>query len=417
MAFVLVDFTTPDVAVRTALNSVSGFFATVLSTKNTLVSALEDKSLAAQVATAEGIFATLKANIELAQRQLMSLHGDVVLDRTIVRINFPGIMDEASYEETMREIFGWMVSDPSTITANVVTLSSITKTVDTSTAGNLYLTKQLPGNIAPGTGFMQHYQLYDRTTEMTESDNVVAVIRTPGVFSVSGRTPQAVAYGGDTSFGNDGVLYVPSDGSANLVLNFFETFTSDIPDGWTAVTGAGATEFQASTTTYMIGAKSLRIQGTTELTYPIASLVQGRQMLLLSIWLLKGTGTTSGTYKLQCTGTGMTTQETSTFNATDLSTTVWGELTLHLKIPATIPSDLKIKVITTGVDTTDGMYLDGGILQPYYFWAGLGFAVTVGKTAFCVGDRFTFSPTNDYAGVHQTLLARHPTAKFQLPSA
>ena len=61
-----------------------------------------------------------------------------------------------------------------------------------------------------------------------------------------------------------------------------------------------------------------------------------------------------------------------------------------------------------------GIYLDGGLFQPHVYWAGIGWAVTVGSTPFVLGDDFSGTITNNYAGTTQTFLAR--AHGFQLPS-
>lgn len=419
MAFVFADFSAAVTAPRTTANTINGIIDDVVAARTNLIDSLEAKGLPAQVATASGILTALITAMELTQTQLVALSEDIILDRTLVTEQLNGLTDETDVDEALRETFEQMIEDVSTTTANVVTVSSVTKDTNVATAGNFYCTKKLPGNVAPGEGFVHHWNLYDRDSEMPEVDTVVAICRNLGTLIVSGKPPQAVPYGHYTIFGNAGAVTIPCDNSGTLITNFFENFTANVPDGWTAVTGAAGTEFQlnAVAATVMRGTNSLRIQGTTELTFPIASLtgLASRQMLLLSVWLLKGTGTTTGTYKFQMTGTGMATQETSAFNATDLSTTVWEEKTLHLKVPGTIPSDLKIKVISTTVDTTDGIYLDGGCLQPYVYWAGLGFAATLGPTDTILGDRYSLTIANDKAGALQTWMAR--AHGFQLPSA
>lgn len=404
-------------ALRAAANSINGLFATVIAAQTALISSLEAESLTYQVSESQRLFTTLLANIEAAQRALINLSNELFLDRGFLE-TFPGMTNETDVAEALRELFDKYVTDGEDIPKNTVTLSAITKAPVTA-CGNLYNTKKLPGNIAPGEGFIAHYNLYDRDSELPETDSFVAVCRTLGSLVLSGHPPQNVPYGQFTTYGNGGSITLVEGGSSNLITNFFETFDTlaNLPDGWTALVGAVGTEFQKTTAagTYMLGTSALRIQGTSELTFPIAALVAPRQMLLLSVWLKKPAGTTSGTYAIRMTGTGMTTITSSTFNATDLSSSLWTEKTLHLKIPASIPTDLVISIVTTTVDTTDGIYLDGGILQPYTYWSGIGWAATLGPVVLALGDKFTGTITNDKAGIIQTWIAR--AHGFQLPSA
>lgn len=110
----------------------------------------------------------------------------------------------------------------------------------------------------------------------------------------------------------------------------------------------------------------------------------------------------------------MTTLTTGALNAASLSSSAWTEKTLHVKIPAVIPADLKLSIQTSGVSAS-GIYLDGGLLQPYTYWSGLGWAATLGGDPFALGDKFNLTITNNKSGPLQTFLAR--AHGFQLPSA
>lgn len=418
MAFVFADFSVAVTSVRTYANAVNGLFAGLVTARTNLISSLEDKSYTYQISTAEQIGSAAIAGLENIQRQLIALSSQIILDRAHHLELFPEVTNESDVGEVLKAIFDFMIVTADTVPKNTVTLSAITKTTAATTAGNVYNTLKLPGNIAPGAGYVQHHALFGLDSELPESDSFVAICRSQGYLMLSGRPAANVPYGEATVYGNAGYITLDGLGSGNLVSNLFENFTTvNIPDGWTINSGAAGTEVKedAVANNVFAGAKSLRLEGTSNISFPIASLVSPRQNLLLSVNLKKGTGTTSGTYKLQMTGTGMADQETAAFNATDLSTATWTEKTLHCAVPAAIPSDLKIRIVTTAVDTTDGIYLDGGIMQPYVYWAGTGWAATQGTTPFILGDKFTGTITNDKAGVVQTLIVRHHG--IQLPSA
>lgn len=405
--------------IRGAANTLNGLFASIKTARTNLLDQLESNAVVTLLGPAELILTKAMTSLEASLAELIDLSRRRILDRVRTLEELPGIHDETSIEQALRAIYDATVDLAATTPKNTVTLGAITKTVTNSTAGNLTLTKKLPGNIAAGPGKVSHVALFDIDSELPDSDAVYVTYEPSlSAFRVSGRPAPNVAYGSDSTFGNAGSITVDATGSGNLISNFFETFTTtNEPDDWTIVAGAAGTEILEDSTVVMTGSKSLKLEGTAEIKYPIADLtgIAPRQMLSLSVWLKKDAGTTSGTYKLQLKGTGMSTQETAAFNATDLSSSAWTEKVLHLKIPAAIPSDLAVHIVTSAVDTSDGIFLDGGTLIPYTYWAGIGFAISPGPGAFVEGDRFVFAITNDYAGAVQTWMAR--AHGFQLPSA
>lgn len=410
MAFSFTDLQNDIDKFQEAAAGLQGLYATVDAKRDALVGQLHSTGIKDLYGDGYQIFTDTNLALDKAQTELVQLFKRRVLDRAKTQEQFPELYD-GSVEEALRAIYRQMVADSSYVTANTVSVSAgPTKTTAGSNTGNLYVTNKLPGNIAPGEGLIQYAGLQGVSNQMAEADSVVCITTDGQTAYLSGRPPRTVPYGGQSVFGNRGYVAIPMTGGNNLAPNFFEDITSNVPDGWTLAAGSAGSTILEETSTVWIGAKSISLNGANTLSFPIASLVQSRQNLLLSCWFRKHASTSAGTYTLRMTGTGMATQ-TASWNATDLSSSAWTEKTIHLAVPAVIPSDLAIELVTASVSAS-GIYADGGILQPYVYWAGFGWAITVGQDNFAANDKWVATISNDYAGARQTWMAR--SCGFQL---
>jgi hypothetical protein len=409
MAYTFLDLRNDMDEFLASATALQAFFATMATERDSLAGQLHTTGVKDLYGPAYEIYERAKRNLEATQTELVALFHRRILDRTETQIELPQLYD-GTLDEALFAIYDDMEANLTVIAANAVACTTPSKTAVGTNAGNLYVTNYLPGNIAPGDGLRNYYGWQGEANEMAEADSVVCLTRDGVNAIVSGRPPRTVPYGGETTFGNRGYALVPCDGSGNLISNFFEDFTSDVPDSWTLDTGTATTTCAASTAQVVRGTNSLWLTGANQLSYPVATLVESRQNLLLSIWARKHASTVAGTYTIRMTGTGMTTQ-TATWNATDLSSAAWTEKTLHLEVPAVIPSDLQIEIVTASVSAS-GIYIDTGHFQPYIYWAGFGWAITLGADDFVAGDKWTATISNDYASARQTWMVR--SCGFQL---
>jgi hypothetical protein len=84
--------------------------------------------------------------------------------------------------------------------------------------------------------------------------------------------------------------------------------------------------------------------------------------------------------------------------------------------PVNIPSDWKLTITITGtLSAGTAVYFDSVALAEVLYHGGVGAAVCAGSTPFAVGDKFTFTITNDQAGKFQEFF--RSWFKVQLPSS
>lgn len=395
---------------RSALSDINGVYSTLDTARNTLVGQLESSAMRAYYGDAFTAFERGKGCLEAVQSDLAALFKKRLLDRTATQVEFPGMYLD-TVEEALKLLWEAYISAGSTETANTITVGTPVKTHTGASTGNLITTKKLPGNIAPGQGLLNYYGWQGIDSQMVESDSYQCLTRDGAKAIISGRPPQNVPWGQFSVFGNPGFGSIPCDGSANLISGAFESFTTDVPDGWTLSTGTASSTCLEEATEYYLGAKSLELNGANVLTFPIATLVSAGQNLLCSIRGKRHASTSAGTVTLRMKGTGMTSQ-TTTFNATSLSTSSWTEQTAHFGVPLSIPSDLTLEIETASVSAT-GVWLDALCLQPYVYWAGLGWAITLGQNAMIPGDQWTGDLTNGYGSNRATFALR--VLGFQFP--
>jgi hypothetical protein len=245
-------------------------------------------------------------------------------------------------------------------------------------------------------------------------------------FKCSGLPSQPAPFSARYVSDGDGtVAYLsPVQGRSVIDLGFDDYTVADTPDGWTIDGGAAGTEVNEEATASKVvdgafaavsgaTAKALALTGTASLYYPIEpSLVNGRSQMAL-VLLLRKDGASAGTYTISVTGTGYTTVTSGALNAASLSTT-YAALVLRVPITASIPSDFRINIDTSGISGGNILVDQGGFAE-YQYWNGIGLAMYEGEDRFSIGDTFTFTITNDYAGDNQTLFAK--ALRAQLYSA
>jgi hypothetical protein len=80
-----------------------------------------------------------------------------------------------------------------------------------------------------------------------------------------------------------------------------------------------------------------------------------------------------------------------------------------------VPSDLKLVIKVTGTLTsTKTVSFDHGGMAPVVYHNGIHVNLVSGSDYFVLGDKFTWTTTNDGAGVVQTYFGK--AHRFQLPS-
>lgn len=432
MAVTLANLFSDITELRDFFDAINGLYSSITSAKNAVVSRFDTSAVEDIIGESEDVAEALFDAFDTACADFKTvcesrlLHPAQIEDQT----RYAGTSSMTQAQKVERALFALharLLSESKTVRSNVVTVGSVTATKTKTNAGTAETCSRLSGVVAPTTDAPVNYNYFNLLTECAKSDSCVVecvsdvqsatgIARGFETFRISGKIaepgPFAARYGTD---GDGSVVYTtPIQGISVIDLSFDSFTTTNEPDDWTIQTGtAGSQIYEESTTIVGTGGKALRLKGTAEIRRPILPTdVRGRSQMYLA-FLLRKDGATSGTYTISVTGTGFTTVTTGSLNAADLTTT-YTPVLLRIPVPANVPSDFRINISTTTVSGGNGILIDNGGLAEIAFWNGVGVAISEGEDSFTVGDRFTFTVTNDYVGDAQTMFAK--VWRAQMPS-
>lgn len=211
----------------------------------------------------------------------------------------------------------------------------------------------------------------------------------------------------------------------NLLVNGFETFSSNVPTGWQATTGTAGTDFQATASHSYFGSNCLElIGGTGVLTcleqsfgaynelYSTPAKLKGNTQYAVCIRLKADDVPASGAAVVELVGTGNTLNEADDDQGTDNTiaidlttlTTSWQNFTGVFRTPRNVADGTKIRFrLTAAVPASRFVRVDGfakGEMTELYP-GGPWIALVAGSTPFTSGhanvqrDSFTITTTND----------------------
>jgi hypothetical protein len=209
----------------------------------------------------------------------------------------------------------------------------------------------------------------------------------------------------------------------NLLVNGFETFSSNLPAGWNFTVGTAGTDFQSSSAQSYFGSNSLQlIAGTGVLTsfeqsfgsavagYSTPAKLEGSTQYAVG-YRYKTTGTvTAGvlTSELVTSGGSVTADDQSSNNSTTLTlsgaSSSWQTKTATFRAPKNVASGVKIRHRISTALTGAPVFLDslffGKMVECYP--GGPWVALIAGSTPFVRADNYqdhwTLAATNNNAG-------------------
>lgn len=220
-----------------------------------------------------------------------------------------------------------------------------------------------------------------------------------------------------------------TNSDTTICFENFGTSATGIPDGWTKVTGTGGTNINAETTEYYLGAACLEFLGDAGGTLMDISLdanrffgstttdqaLQPGARYLVGMYLKVHGSMAGGVIEACLEGTaytaGATEKATKDFSGTPPTT--WTLYTGVAQMPKAIPTDMHFHIrLTTALTNTRECWIDGVFLAKMHYvpqW-GCYLHVVGGSTLFVSTpeqpDRFTWSTTNDHAGLFQEWFSR-----------
>jgi len=355
-----------------------------------------------------------------------------ILDKDTVRdeLTLGNVVD---FAKVIEAFYAAMVTAGESITANVVSFGGVTATlVNSSSGAYAYLDKVLDGVNPPHTGYpvIASYVDEDSQLALTDSMSLVCIAdsETDGLTEgqeqlqwsgkpTAGHNYHWLDYGSGT-----GPIITPIQ-AGGLMLNMeFQDFTSNLPDSWDLDAGTVVTHVDDDTSNFKRGDTSLKFTGdaaqaSIQISQTNSSFTPLKRYVV-GFWVQGTAGTSSGTLTIQFEGTGYTAGATEkiTMNAAALAAaTSFVFKQFFVNMPAQIPDDFALVIKWTGTPSAHSLYINGGGMQEAKYFNGHTLVVTAGSAPILRGDKFTYTVTNDYAGVFQTAFAK--LLGFQLPTS
>lgn len=363
-----------------------------------------------------------KSNVFSMVNTLVGMANSVLVDRDLVIVNLP-LGGSSDVNSVLTAMHAQMLTDSKSVTANTVTVGSVTATTVNGTAGTALVDKVLDGFNAPGNGMMKIPTYNGLTSELSYADTVTLkcisdsesgnVSEGAEVFQWIGSAPHNSQFGWlSTGSGTRGSITVANSYTyfANLE---FESFTSNAPASWTIAAGTAGTHIFAESSSVKRGTYALKLLGdgaqaniTLTQTPVSGQTLYPKRRYAITAWV-KGTSSTSaGQLDIYFTGTGYTASsgEKITMDATALSAaTSYTLKSAYINLPAEIPDDFTLNIKVSGTLTSGkSVYIDGMTFSPVVYENGVNVVIVAGATKFLAGDTLVFTLANNDNGVLQT---------------
>ncbi len=243
------------------------------------------------------------------------------------------------------------------------------------------------------------------------------------VFSIVGQPKQSPEEGYLPRGSGVGPNVRPTSASNLVSGGNFNSFSSNVPTGWTVTAGAAGTTILQSTTVLDAYSSSLEYKSngataTIRLKGVISGSVRTSTVYAVTVRVRRsgGSWTSGASVKVSVRGTGLSDQDVVSVDPSAL-TASFASYTLFFVTPGSIPDDYRIDVEWTTATGNSGksVYFSGLNLVEPVVHNGTQFIITRGVTDFTVGDEFVITTSNDYAGKFQTWFGRF--YGIQLPSS
>lgn len=354
----------------------------------------------------------------------------VLTDRDLILDEMPQLTSQ-DVQTVLDGIIGEMISGSHTILQNVVTIGAVSSVKTNANAGTIITSKKLSGIDAPAFYARANRKYADLDSQLSLTSDTLKVICTTDsesdgaqygseTFVVTGK-PTAPSLFHWLSKGSGGSTTFTVAQGASLSSDLaFNSFSANLPNGFTAVIGTAGVHFLEETVEVVGGSgSSLEIAGNCELSLPVANLVLPLGHYCVG-FLIKSDGLVTGaTLNIFLEGTGYTTEGSTTreivMDATALNAQTNFDLeSFNVVLPATVPDDLTLRIEVTGM-SAGKIYIDAGFIVRPTYHNGIAVVVSAGRERFLRGDTFTFDVTNSDASAYQTFF--RDAFGVQLPSS
>lgn len=358
---------------------------------------------------------------------------NLLTDRELILKELP-IGSGTSIQEVLPLLMANMVANSQHVTKSVVTIGSVTTTSVNASVGEAFVDAVLDGYTSPGAGMPPSKAYNGLTTQLTEDDTVSLICVQDSESGGTAEGSESFQWTGlptnpglyhYLSFGTGSNITLQPLNSYSFITNGeFESFSTNTPAGWTIVSGTVGTHILKETSVVQRGSSALKYTGDgSQATISISQVPVLSQLIplkryMVAAWVRGTSATANGTLTIQFEGTGYTAGATEKIemDATALSAaTTWSLKKFYINLPLEIPDDFKLVVKVTGTLTAaKSVYIDGLVLGPVSYVNGVNVTIVAGKNKFLKGDKFTFTLSNNDAGVFQTWFRK--ATGYQIPT-
>lgn len=414
-----------------AVNRVNAYYAELDTDVAAVETAFGTNSQYALLSDAPSTWDGFKSSVLGWINQISSRGTRLLTDRDLVLEQLP-IGSGTSIQKVIPLLTADMIAETETIEKSTVTLGSVTTVSTNATVGTLLVDAHLDGYTSPGNRFPAMESYDGVLSELAEDDTVVLKCITDSEgeategqesFQWLGMPTKPSPYHWQDPGTGTGPQIRPLNAETYIANGEFETFSTNTPGSWTIDNGTAGTHiYQEASVTYR-GDYALKLTGDgAQATIGISQVPSGTLYPLkrycVAVWVRGTAATLAGTLTIQFEGTGYTAGGTEkiSLDATALSALTGYTLKwFYVNLPREIPDDLELVVKVTGTLTTaKSVYLDGLVMGPVNYIAGINAVIVAGTDKFLKGDTFTFTIANNDGGVFQTWFRKY--LGYQLPS-
>jgi len=363
---------------------------------------------------------------------------ETLTHRETVLEELPGMGTASDISTALVEIYRDMIDNSQDIDASVVTISAVSADAGNSGNATILVDKVLDGVNSPIAGSLFNPEWNEIDSQLSVSETMTITCSadedSDGLtigeeqFIIEGQ-PQATGgrYGWETE-GSGETLEVASLNTHQIIANKdFESWDTNVPESFDLDDGVagdnviqettGASVYRGDSALKMVGDGTATIQISQ--TLPLRILTPKRRYCLSCF--VKGDATAAaGTLTIQFESpsgeyTAASSQKIEMNDAALAAQTSYGEEHFYINAPATIPDDLELVIKITGTLTTGTIIrIDSLAFGPVEWANGVNIAIVSGSSQSVRTDRYTFTTTNDDAGVFQTFFRKQ--YRFQMPS-
>ncbi len=402
----------------------------------------EAADLTGQIAGLYGTYDGFKAQVVGLRRSLASYANNTLLDPVTV-LSQLGLVT-ADINAVTAALIQQMIVDAKTVQQCATTVGGVTAAAANVGNGTALVTKLLDGYNAPLLGGRSHIRYAGLNSELAVTSETMTLVCTADSnvsgtreggerFGWSGGAQyQALDYQTEGS-GQGPTVPVANAGYFLVQDGDFENWGgtgNNTPTSWTIDNGtagthifreSGAGNFHRGTYGMkFLGTGAQAVIGVSQAISPTT--LKARRCYCVSVRIKASAVPAAGNIKVYFSGTGYAAAASEKIDIAagafpTAAFTAAGSLqSFFVVLPALIPSDWKLVVEITGTLSNGvAVYFDSLALAEVVYHGGVGLCVVAGSTRFAIGDRLTFTLTNDDAGKFQKFW--RTWFKAQLPSS